>query len=255
MNLLDSHEETRMVHDGNIDEYKLRVAADGPFRVDKLFYDLEAYQSQQERIGIKWPGTLSLGAQSIDMINERNPVGKTTKLIIGLRNPVLWFESFYNHRVFGKGETEIAPDPYSLIGGPENMWANLYTDHARFEIGLIKLRALSSKPKVFIYEKDQLGDSYVERGNSFSSALREFLELSIPFEAFPQSNLKESLRFRGKISICDSHYDDLRAHIVHHGKTTARWILNEFLPGDDVFVGNSVHFRNLVERYGMDPCL
>lgn len=267
MKLLDSHNETVFLDDGETEEYKLRVFYE-KYIVDQLFQDLKPYRKSPKKTGIRWDDILTVGANSIDMINQPVPADEAAKIVIGVRHPILWFESYYNDLVYSSfNETHRAPNPYILAEGPEKMWDNLYTSHARYDLDLMKLGkvtvessdflkldvVLSTPSKVFIYEKYQLEDTEKGRSDKFLKELEEFLELTNPLEALPLPEVKNET-FAGKINICHPDWNDLRTKLRSHAQTSQKFIVKRFLTSNDVAIGNRNHFMKLLDSYRLDPC-
>jgi len=64
-----------------------------------------------------------------------------TKLLVGLRHPVLWFESFYNHRVqnsFKMPSTEMIENPKKSLTNCAGVWQGACLPRANFHISLAK---------------------------------------------------------------------------------------------------------------------
>jgi hypothetical protein len=62
------------------------------------------------------------------------------KIIVGVRHPVSWFQSYYNYRVIEIHDKNVViqpPTAESLIGSKS--WMGVSTDGARFELGLMQL--------------------------------------------------------------------------------------------------------------------
>ena len=242
--------------------------------LDQIFNDDNAYSrltgnlasatnstSKDIKRGIKCPFGLTT-PMAIERLEDWFP---NTRLIFGMRHPVMQFQSYYNYRVlnFHKGEIEgPVPPPESLIG--PNDWVRVSTEMPRFEKVLEKLGKTekSEEPmtpfKVFLYTLEQMEDDDTERDASFRKTLGDFLQLKTPIEPLPQANINF---FQGKkgfeetIDICDSKHDHLRSVLVENGKKTRDWILNEFLKSPDVTVANVEHFTETVSQWGLDPCV
>lgn len=77
-------------------------------------------------------------------------ISNQTKLIIGLRHPVHWFQSLYNYRVrqhyelnWTKNKSIRIPSPQSLANGTIKQWRGVSTTMARFDISLKQLTKVS----------------------------------------------------------------------------------------------------------------
>merc|ERR1712176_1187656 len=88
--------------------------------------------------GIKCPSSI----RDISGIDKLSNYYTGTKVIIGVRHPILWFESFFNHRVremHGREDIELMepPPPESLVGN--QTWRQVGADFARYEYSLMQL--------------------------------------------------------------------------------------------------------------------
>jgi hypothetical protein len=222
----------------------------------------EASSDPNVKRGIKCPVGLYTSA-SIERLQDWFP---DTKLILGLRHPVYYFQSFYNYRVMefhqNKLKTRIPP-PESLIGSHE--WARVSTETARFEKVLKKLgktnsdgESLPTPFKVFLYTLEQMEDENEERGQQLRETLGSFLELQHQIQPLHAANINH---FVGKkaldetIDICDTKYNHLRSVLVKNGRKSQRWIREEFLQSPDVTVANAEHFNEILKQWAFDPCV
>jgi hypothetical protein len=83
------------------------------------------------RRGIKCPMAIS-DTTGIQLIASNF---RYTKIIVGVRHPVLFFQSFYNYRItemHNIGNFEPVPSPNELVGS--NKWRDVSTDLARYEL-------------------------------------------------------------------------------------------------------------------------
>jgi hypothetical protein len=199
------------------------------------------------------------------------------KIIVGVRHPIEWFQSYYNYRVTAmhdKNAVVKPPPAESLIGS--NNWRGVSTDSCRFELGLMQLGKIpidykellmlgrsgrrvfpSKKFKIFLYSIEQLGDTNEERSKIFRHDLQRFLGLRTEIEEIPRSNVNHFVgdaRHPETIDICEDRYKDLRRLLVKNGMMSNRWILSEFIHHVDVTVGGRDHFVRLIDSWGSDPC-
>jgi hypothetical protein len=211
--------------------------------------------------GIKCPFGLSTPT-AIKRLKDWSP---DAKLIFGLRHPVFYFQSFYNYRVLMVHQKKLKgpiPSPESLIGS--NDWVRVSTDTARFEKTLKMLGKASSDDspptpfRVFLYTLEQMEDENEDRVRKWREALGSFLELKHQIQPLHAENVN---RFQGEngfdetINICDTKYDNLRSVLVENGRESQRWIVEEFLQSPDVTVANAGHFNDLLQQWGLDPCV
>ncbi|KAL7551465.1 hypothetical protein ACHAWF_014653 [Thalassiosira exigua] len=218
--------------------------------------------------GIKCPMAI-WDSQGIEFLSEHF---QDTKVVIGLRHPVAFFQSFYNYRVtemYDNSDVEKPPSPLELIGS--NKWRDVSTDLARYELSLMqlaktplwpehlaelgsRLRRISPNPfKVFIYTMEQLNDKDERRANAFRSDLQQFLRLENPLEPFSKENINH-VTHEESIDICEERFNPLRDVLVRQGNITAQWIRDQLLKSEDIYVGGRQRFVELISTWGNDPC-
>jgi len=261
---------------GNVEECRF---ADSSISNGQAYTALETAvsglsQDPSVKRGIKCPIGLD-NVHSIDRLDAHSP---QVKLLIGIRHPVKFFQSYYNYRVTEiydhKRSADSIPPLESLVG--KKQWNGVSTESARFELFLMQLGKtdmsindfesmyerphLAVKPnkfKIFLYTLSQMEDTTKERKESFREQLRQFLGLQNPLPEVPQENRNP---FVGKkahnetIDICDSKYDAVRAMLVEQGEKTQKWIREEFMMSPDVVVGNRDHFLAMLDTWSHDPC-
>jgi hypothetical protein len=196
-------------------------------------------------------------------------------LIVGLRHPVRWFESFYNFRhrhPLQKGMT--LPDPIELIGACQGKGQGLCTDRAAFHGNLaIFGRTNMSDPRqqsllrlrekyelispvenpIFLYDTSQLYDQNKTRADQFKVDLQHFLDLQAPMP--PPRNASTSSRPKETaVDICEERYKPVRKELLKIGDRAATWILDYFLDAPDVVVSNRPFFEEMVRSWRIDPC-
>ena len=239
---------------------------------DKINQELP--RSSEIKRGIKCPGSI-WDSRGLLKLSKKN---KSTKLIIGVRHPLLFFQSYYNYRItemHDQGKVIVPPSPESLIG-EKNQWRDVSTDIVRFELGLMQLgkteltseqliglgikgRRLSPTPfKIFLYSLEQLNDSDEERSHEFRRDLKNFLELKHDILPFSHENLNNFVgkdRLPETIDICDGRYQELRRLLLKQGERTKNWIQRKFLESNDVIVGGKENFLRIIKDWDKDPCL
>ena len=198
------------------------LAKGSPAELVSDLYDLEPGWSYKR--GYKAPRDLII-SESLHAIKMYWP---TTKLIVGLRHPVLWFESFYNFRVHNGHKM---PPPETLIGKLKRGMVGVATDESKFHLhldnlgktshsfGELKLLSWGKDKKVdvpkmrnpvFLYEVNQLRDSNVTRAALFSFDLKNYLSLTNDFHPI---STKRGPTYTKAIEICDSKHEIGRAHV------------------------------------------
>ncbi|KAL7462737.1 hypothetical protein ACHAXS_003113 [Conticribra weissflogii] len=207
-----------------------------------------------------------------------------TKLIIGVRHPIMWFESLYNFRVSNvpwKKMLHTSQLTRGCIGGSQGVcaWrANFHDFLSRLgktpmtapserELLFLGLDALQTPVgPVFLYEVSQLteSDDGGIRSEQFRRDLGNFLGLSTEIPPFPKIDTSgrfdsvpgmKRLTDDGKINICDTEHHKIREVLMQKAKLSSVWIRDYFLQSDDVFVSSRKYFINIIETWMYDPCL
>jgi hypothetical protein len=259
--LATMHEGTTMkeVEECHLGRSKLVLPEMARRKINKDLYTLS--KDDTLRRGIK----CSFGLKHRSAVTRTEKYFPESKLIVGVRHPVDFLESFYNYRVtqanhHAKEKDDNVPPPLETLIEDDVEWKNINTLAARFETNLGYLGKTNNtdkyypptKFKVFLYTFEQMNDTNEKRQEMFRSELQEFLELKQPIP--PLNENQPANKGDGTVDICDSKYDGLREELISKGTTTQNWILKEFLLSPDVTVGNFNHFRTLLQQWGTDPC-
>ncbi|KAI2498776.1 hypothetical protein MHU86_15732 [Fragilaria crotonensis] len=240
-------------------------------RLDDAVGELSAENGMKR--GIKCPSGIK-NSRSLERMHNHSP---RARLIVGIRHPVLFFQSYYNYRVteiYDRNLTERIPPAEGLIG--KTTWKDVCTDTARFDLYLkqlgktnmttAQLEEFVGRPhmavrpnllKVFLYSLDQIDDTDENRSSIFRSELQRYLGLRSPIPSFSHENLNNFVGNKGHpetMDICQSRYDSLRQVLVGHGTVMETWIRKEFMMSPDVFVANTKHFLESIRTWRMDPC-
>mmetsp|Transcript_20950 Transcript_20950/g.31595 ORF Transcript_20950/g.31595 Transcript_20950/m.31595 type:complete len:408 (+) Transcript_20950:176-1399(+) len=206
------------------------------------------------------------------------------KIIVGIRHPVKWFQSFWN-MIANNGLASFANyDPYTITkpckssrscrnGCPSRQ---LFCVHrARFHNALASLgkTALSTEERsllgpddidgganlvdnrirnpIFLYEQTMLGEESVWED------LRNYIgiENTLQHDKFVSSHGRGDNR---DINFCNDTYDHFRAIMMPISYNVSLWLQKYFIPiakkRDDVTISNLEKFAKIVERYKFDPC-
>ncbi|KAL7547185.1 hypothetical protein ACHAWF_010503 [Thalassiosira exigua] len=216
-----------------------------------------------------------------DAIENLAKMSKHTRLLLSLRHPVRYFESFYNYRVeehYKHGRDERVPTPFELSKGRKH-WRDVSTAYARYEVFMQQLaktpmnmrelqdmlnerlyqKQISPNPfKVFVFASDQLQDKDEMRRTKFQTDLQEFLGLKVPMMDLAKAPKVNSsgnhTRHPEEIDICDRRYDGIRKQLLASGKKTSLWIRNKFIKSPDLAVSSEDYFSALITKWGEDPC-
>ena len=207
-----------------------------------------------------------------------------TKVIVGVRHPVLWFQSFYNYRLLTYHEL---PPPATLVGPCKVDVANhdpqklatlmqqhkglhdrgVCTDLARFHVHLRnhllmndhKSNITLTRQPTFLYVDEQLGDT--QHVAQLQHDLQTFLGLSTPlsnpmeYRTHLTTTASNSATATGKaFDICHSDFIALRAELLQIGQEAAAWLIDHFLPVSGVSVSCPSCVILLLETWHIDPC-
>jgi hypothetical protein len=215
----------------------------------------ELYKNYQPhlRMGIKCPRDLEVSLA----LNNYNQFFRTTKFVIGLRNPVKWFESFYNFRITNEFEM---PPVHRLVGKCKRFSWGVCTDRANFSQHLAKIEPWRN---LFLYDIAQLKDANTTRAQQFRDDLGQFLNLRKPLTdpmiwikpgQAPESAERAKELDAMKINICDERFESFRGVLNQHASESSTWIQETFLKNPHVHVSSRDHFVRLVDAWHSDAC-
>lgn len=218
-----------------------------------LLVDLHQQYQPHLRMGIKCPRDLEVDIA----LNNYNRFFPATKFIVGLRHPILWFQSFYNFRITNGYSM---PPAERLVGRCKRSFQGVCTIRANFSNHLEKIEPFR---KVFIYDVAQLQDPDPARSTRFLQDLEHFLDLPEKL-AQPMiwvkpgqnvlSNEEIHEREKMKIDICEVQYDGLRTVLLEQASASASWIRNEFMANPNVKVSSQDYFSKILSTWHSDPC-
>ncbi|KAL7563196.1 hypothetical protein ACA910_014471 [Epithemia clementina (nom. ined.)] len=243
-------------------------------------------QSQNILRGTKCPAFIDG-----DWLLEWNKHLPRTRLIVGIRHPVLWFQSFWNMQAGNKLTGSAGNDPYKLTkpcdkavgkGGCRNDCPGrqlFCTQRASFHLPLARLgktlltaeerQLLSAKTypnrggmnlenhnisnPIFVYELTELNSDYVW------DEMAKYLQFPgrIPHDKYESSH---GIHKEFELNFCDAIFDNLRAMMMPDSYDLSTWLQNYFIPlardpnRRDVVIPNPDRFNELVEAYKFDPC-
>jgi hypothetical protein len=216
-----------------------------------------------------------------------------TTLIVGVRHPVRWFESLYNFKVQNlprNVDPSYWGDPNELIHacGWWNDTNCVGTAKGWFHVHLaalgkvpfpeewkdqypMYLKQNTSPTKVpnpvFLYESQQLvfddETSNNQNARQFRMELQRILHLNASLPSilprtkpdFDHFNKRQQRRKdQHKIDICHAKYQPVRTELMRLSRQASLWIRNELLNSPEVQVSSPDYFRELLERWMVDPC-
>ena len=211
-----------------------------------------------------------------------------SKMFIGIRHPVLWFESLYNFRV---QQLNYMPEAWKCLGRCMGFHKNTCTEKGNFARDLMRLgktndpraggprlmtefeneivghykrgwfNVTEKRPiqnDIFLFEVAQLKGK--ENELQIRKDVQDFLGLETPLPSIVHSHPGytydaevQAEKDSRKINICDGLYDDLRTELMRLARNNAQWIRETFihLPG----VYYSATLPNILDSWMHDPCV
>eukprot|EP00521_Asterionellopsis_glacialis_P008979 CAMPEP_0195286080 /NCGR_PEP_ID=MMETSP0707-20130614/3672_1 /TAXON_ID=33640 /ORGANISM="Asterionellopsis glacialis, Strain CCMP134" /LENGTH=439 /DNA_ID=CAMNT_0040345673 /DNA_START=210 /DNA_END=1529 /DNA_ORIENTATION=+ len=216
-----------------------------------------------------------------------------TKIIVGIRHPLLWFQSFWNMQT--TNFPSVYRDPYSLVSSntpcgqksgkpnfkdcPHNQLFCLC--RSRFHVTLARLGKtnLTSEERLWLAPHDYDGGANLQQDNLQNriflyeqttlnddevwTTLADYLQYdgTIPHDLVKTTRGRsQTPKLTNKINICDAQYDELRKLFMPYAYEMSQWICNYFVPSDinvehgHVVVANRDKFCSIVQNYQHDPC-
>jgi hypothetical protein len=239
--------------------------------------------------GYKSPGEITQ-AHILEYLAKYWP---KTRLVVGLRHPISWFESLYNFRVQNLPEGAVMMKPNQLIGRCNARSNHACTEKGSFSYYLMRLGKtnyngtgkrgtteleeeilgrfprnwynLSETPykpnPIFLFELRQLADTNETRSTQFRQDFQSFLGL--------KQNLPDMVHFKPgqnwdreiqkqkeekKIKICDEQWIPVRRELLRMARQGSRWIRSVFLDCQDVHVSSRPYLEELLLTWMHDPC-
>jgi hypothetical protein len=219
-------------------------------------------------LGYKCPYDISNRGDSLRYIKTYWP---KTKLIVGVRHPVKWFESFVNYRG-GRFRVNVNKTIKQCVQLLCLKTANFHV----FLAGLGKTNTTmdvnemediySSIPaaipppipnKVFLYDMEQLADQNRTRSEQFGRDIREFIGLKEDMPPIVHENEGKSAHDSSRqeyFNICNTDYDGLRKELMTAARNASIWIRDYFLDGRDIYVSSRDYFEQVLQTWTRDPC-
>mmetsp|Transcript_23147 Transcript_23147/g.41808 ORF Transcript_23147/g.41808 Transcript_23147/m.41808 type:complete len:413 (-) Transcript_23147:297-1535(-) len=262
-----------------VPQQEMCFSAKGPF-VQKIggliAKEYQANQTQPYLVGFKCPSQILRSPRVVQYLPD-------TRIIVGLRHPVLRFESFYNFRV---NNGMNPPRAEKLIGTccmtcvcTERFNFHYFlhdlgkTSRSREEQQLFLGRNETTSAskyigapipnKIFLFDVEQLSDDDERRSSKFREDLQHFISIRKPLhpiihetpgKKWPSTEKQMEVDAK-KIDICQPLYDDIRAELLRVGGVASKWILQYFIQSDDIFVSSRPYFEEALKKWTIDPCL
>ena len=251
-------------------DHEIYYMTDGePADMVRALYALPA--GNQYKRGYKAPRDIYI-PRAIDSFNKYFP---KTKLIVGIRHPVLWFESFYNYRI---RSNVTLPQPNEMIGTCTKAMAGVCTDQVRYmdHLSIVgktdlmdpeELKLLSSDmieragPKlenpIFLYEISQMEETNPVYAEQYRQDLHQYLGLRnplVPLESSHKSHSNSPFKHL-EINICDPQHKEVHDELLSISRNASLWIRKYFVPLPDVHISCPEHFNDLILEWMVDPCI
>jgi len=229
--------------------------------------------------GAKCPSLLDGG-----IIKQYSEFLPKTKLILGIRHPVTWFQSFWNMQASHGHVVDPMEKIHPCKKGKNKKKCKygcpgqLFCLHrARFHLWMasmgktqmssdereilasndfdggdnIRMKNISND--IFVYEQTDLNQDYLW------DELATYLDVS-SISHSKYRGAKGGSKVENMVDFCNKKYDDFRALMMPNAFDLADWLLTYFIPLAedksrlDVVIPNTERFRELVKDYKKDPC-
>jgi len=238
---------------------------------------------QQLYTGIKCPRYVSTPS----ILTKFSKYLPKTKIIIGIRHPILWFQSFWNMQATNHISFYQSITPYTLTKTCANApictnFCNkqLFCVHrSRFHIALAqmgktplsqdeysllapndfdggpKIQNFHIRNPIFLYEQTQLTQEY------FWDELSTFLDYpnatTISHDQIARARGKKENKNRtdiNRLDVCQEENDSLRQLMMPYAYEISQWTCRYFIQSKDVYVANPTKFCEILKEFEKDPC-
>ena len=211
-----------------------------------------------------------------------------TKVIVGIRHPVLWFQSFWNMQAANHLLGFAGNDPYKVTkpcpnthgrgcrnGCPSNQLVCMHRGRFHNELAKLGKTRLTAEERELLGPEDPDGGSKLKnnkiRNDIFLYEQKMMKEDYMWDDLSNLLGLNETVRHdrtvtshgksRGlEINFCDDKYDNFRAMMMPISYNVSVWLQEFFLPlaknesRTDVTIPRPNEFAKMVEEYKFDPC-
>jgi len=223
-------------------------------------------------------------AQILDLQSISKFIPKT-KVILGIRHPLLWFKSFWDMQASNQWGHYQRMTPYNKTEAcfrrdcrnacPRNILFCMHRGRFHIQLAQIGKTPLSSEERmllapmdedggeniksqrvrnlIFLYEQSELSQDYVweELGNFL-----HYPNGSLPHSEYHSSHGQHRSRSNvNLLDICLPENDKFRSMMMPYAHEMSIWICEYFVKSPDVFVpGGNDKFCSIVKEYTKDPC-
>ena len=232
--------------------------------------------------GVKCP-------KQITSLNAFSQYIPKTLIIVGIRHPILFFQSFWNMMLDSNSSRIRGKTPYDFMNHCKEKQRGCNSEcpipgliclhRTRFHLHLarigktslnhterellapddkdggIKLTNRHIRNPIFLYEQHQLNQN-----NTWVELARTLKVPYINHDIHANDNTKRKKISRKRINICDAQYDDFRSRIMPHAYNMSKWLCDYLVPvamdenRDDVIIPDAENFCTSVKSYKDDPC-
>jgi hypothetical protein len=239
--------------------------------------------------GYKCPGDV-LSNFALDFYRTSWP---KTKLFIGIRHPIWWFQSLYNFRIQNFKTFEQFPHPNEFIDSCPPEWSLLCIQRGFFGQQLMKLgkqnwngtrsmtqleqsmidiggphavdtsRTVPLPNEIFLFELSQLSDESIPRIKQFKSDIQAFLGLKEPLPDLVHFTPGKKWRSKDlqlqkdakKIDICEDQFLPVRQKLLQFSQLSSQWLRQEWMHVPSVHTSSQDYLEHLLATEWMvDPC-
>jgi hypothetical protein len=210
------------------------------------------------------------------------------KVIVGIRHPMRWFQSFWNMQMGNLLTKKSGDNPYNLTkpcprkdgngcrsGCPKRQLFCLHRGRFHNALASLGKTSLSAKERdllgpddpdgganllnqqvknpVYLYEQAMLNEDYMWED------LRGYLGVDHPL-AHEKRRSSHGKYEHLALDFCDDKFDDLRAMMMPIAYNVSVWLQEYFIPiakdnkRTDVTIPRPDTFAKLVDKYKYDPC-
>jgi len=185
-----------------------------------------------------------------------------TKLIVLVRHPVDWLESFFNYRVKKRERWAIlSPNPNDLVLWDKQNPAKPTSGTGSFHKYLKRLGkdgkdpALKVSNPIYLLDMSQLKDNSNNNTHALARDLQDFLELDTPLALpIPHTNSIQTLSKKPSnyslMDICHAENTKIHNAMMEVSSNASQWMLESFLP----FVRHWKMDEILHQKWQRDPC-
>ena len=226
--------------------------------------------------------------RTIGWLDDYSTYLPKTVIIVGIRNPIMFFQSFWNMMLDFNTRNTRRKSPYDVMEhcGENDQSCNyecpsgtlVCLHKTRFHLPLARIgrTALTDAERMLLAPEDKDGGQKLTNHNItnpiFLYEMREMNEdymwdklakvLKVPHipHDIHEGNNEKRKPSNVRINICDEEYDEFRAKIMPHAYNMSIWLCEYLVPvakdrsRHDLIIADPDRFCDLVKTYAYDPC-